>query len=69
MTSAAVVFGAQRIVNAGILVGLVVCSAVLPEPLGRFPLSLRSYRFIAALRCDGRAAHWRGGYAGGDFAA
>ena len=28
MTSAAVVFGAQRIVNAGILVGLVVCSVL-----------------------------------------
>ena len=28
MTSAAVVFGAQRIVNAGILVGLIACSVL-----------------------------------------
>ena len=68
MTSAAVVFGAQRIVNAGILVGLLLAACVLPDPSVDSP-TLRCYCVIAALRCDGRAAHWRGGYAGGDFAA
>ena len=70
MTSAAVVFGAQRIVNAAILVGLIVCSVLLlHEPSRRLPLSLRGDRAGLAIWCYGCATYWWRRYARSDLSA
>ena len=68
MTSAAVVFGAQRIVNAGIPIGMVACAVLFClEPQVFFALSVRSHWPSVAVWHYGGTAHWRGRYAGGHF--
>ena len=70
MTSAAVVFGAQRIVNAGILVGLVVLlGSVLHGSGSGFPLFICGNRPVTAVWRDGGAAYWRRRHASGDLPA
>ena len=68
MTSAAVVFGAQRIVNAGILIGMVACAVLFClEPSVSSPYLYAVIGLSVAVWHHGGTAHWRGRYAGGHF--
>jgi hypothetical protein len=70
MTSAAVVFGAQRIVNAAILIGLVACSVLFcMDPSGDLSVPLCGDRPVIALWHYGRSSHRWCGHACGDFPA